>query len=86
MIQNVSVPATVKTIFDHTKRVTFPKIVIWEGREYKILKIGSHHSFREGRTLFHIFSVVSENLFFRLSLNTDNLIWTVEQISDGNPD
>ena len=86
MIQKVSVPATVKIIFDHTNRKTILKEVLWEGRAYPILKIGLHHTFREGRTLFHIFSVSSQNLFFRLSFNTDNLIWTVEEIADGLPD
>jgi hypothetical protein len=44
-----------------------------------------HHTIREGRTLFHIFSVSSQDLFFRLKLDTDNLFWTLEEIADGLP-
>lgn len=83
MIQKVSVPISVKTIFNHKTRTTFPKVILWEGKEYQVNKIGLHHSFREGRTLFHVFSVSTDNLFFRLKFNTDNLIWTVEEIADG---
>jgi hypothetical protein len=45
-----------------------------------------HHTFRSGRTLFHVFSVASKSLFFRLVLNTDTLFWRLEEISDGLPD
>lgn len=60
-----------------------PKYVIWKGRNYTIIKIGLHHHFRTGTTLYHIFSVVTDNLFLRLKLNTDNLLWRLEEIQDG---
>jgi len=60
-----------------------PKYMIWKGRNYAINKIGLHHSQRVGRTLYHIFSVISGSLFLRLRLNTDNLLWNLEEISDG---
>ncbi len=62
---------------------TTPKYVVWKGRSYTISKVGLHHSLREGRTLYHIFSVVSDTIFLRLRLNTDNLLWNLEEISDG---
>ncbi len=60
-----------------------PKSVLWRGRKYEIIKIGLHHKYREGTTLYHIFSVITPTLFLRLNLNTDNLLWTLEEISDG---
>jgi hypothetical protein len=45
-----------------------------------------HHTFKSGRILFHVFSVASKSLFFRLVLNTDTLFWRLEEISDGLPD
>jgi hypothetical protein len=86
MIQKVSAPASVNLIFDHKRRKSFPKHLLWEGKVHKITKIGLHHTYRDGRTLYHVFSVSSESLFFRLVLNTDNLSWLVEEISDGLPD
>ncbi len=86
MIQKISVPIHVTCTFDSKLRKVFPEIVVWEGRSYPIKKIGLHHTYRLGRTLFHVFSVESASLFFRLVLNTDNLFWTLEEISDGEPD
>jgi hypothetical protein len=60
-----------------------PKYVIWKGRNYTITKIGLHHHFRQGNTLYHIFSVVTDTLFLRLKLNTDDLTWRLEEIEDG---
>jgi hypothetical protein len=83
MMQKMSAPVSVVSLFDHKKRVAYPKKVLFEGKEHLIIKTGFHHTFRDGRTLYHVFSVASETLYFRLVLNTDNLFWTVEEISDG---
>ena len=60
-----------------------PKYMIWKGRSHTITKIGLHHHYKEGNILYHIFSAVTSTLFLRLKLNTDNLLWTLEEISDG---
>lgn len=86
MIEKLSLPVSVGITFDHTKRKVIPKWVLWEGKLYSIEKMGLHHTFRQGRTLFHVFSVASKTLFFRLVLNTDTLAWRLEEISDGMPD
>jgi hypothetical protein len=62
----------------------FPRQVVWRGRNYVIAKLGLHHTYREGRVLYHIFSVVSTSGFFlRLSLNAETLRWKLEEVSDG---
>jgi len=86
MIQKISVPVSVSFTFDSKKRKIFPKWIVWNGRLYPVVKIGLHHTYRQGRTLYHVFSVTSKNLFFRLVLNTENLHWKLEEISDGLPD
>lgn len=86
MMQKISTPVSVDLVFDHRRRAVMPKEIIWEGRTYPILKVGLHHTYRNGRTLFHVFSVASETLFFRLVLNTDSLFWSLEEINDGLPD
>jgi hypothetical protein len=83
MIQKLSLPISVTLNYDHKKRTVVPLQVLFEGQPYKIIKIGFHHVYREGRTLYHVFSVASETMFFRLVLNTDDLHWTLEEISDG---
>ncbi len=60
-----------------------PKYVVWKGRNYTVTKIGLHHVYREGRTLYHVFSVLAGTIFMRLKLDTENLRWNLEDISDG---
>ncbi len=62
---------------------TTPKWVKWRGRIYQVEKIGLHHTYREGRTLFHVFSVATNTLFMRLVLNSETLEWRLEEIHDG---
>ena len=79
-------PVLVTCTFDPKLNKAYPEVVVWEGRTYAVKKLGLHHTYREGRTLFHVFSVETPTLFFRLVLNTDNLHWSVEEIADGEPD
>ncbi len=83
MIQKVSAPVSVMFIFNHRKRTIYPSRVLWDSKVYEVTKIGLHHTYREGRTLYHVFSVETETLSFRLVLDTDTLFWKLEEISDG---
>lgn len=85
MIQKLSELVSVSLTFDSEKRAIRPRAIIWKGRLHAVKKVGLHHKFKKGSTLFHVFSVVSNNMFFRLVLNTDNLHWKLEEISDGLP-
>ncbi len=82
MIQRINAPISVNLVFDHKKRSVYPKYVLWENRTYQVTKIGLHHTYRLGRILYHVFSVMTPTLFFRLVLNTDTLHWSVEEIAD----
>lgn len=82
MIQKIQAPISVTLTFDHHRRRSVPTHVVWEGRDYPIIKLGLHHTYRAGRTLYHVFSVASQNIFFRLVLNTNTLHWTLEEIAD----
>lgn len=80
--QRISEPVSV--VCAHHAYPTFvtPEKVTWKGREYAIKKLGLHHVFREGKTLFHVFSVTTDTLFMRLVLNTDTLFWKLEEIGE----
>ena len=60
-----------------------PKWVKWKNRIYKIEKIGLHYTFREGRVLYHMFSVSTKTLCMKLRLDTETLNWKLEEVSDG---
>jgi len=83
MIQKISAPVSVQLVYDHHLHTVNPRQILWDGKVIRIAKVGMHHTVQEGRTLFHIFSVASNDLFFRLKLDTDTLFWTLEEIADG---
>lgn len=83
MIQKISEFVSVGFTYDCKKRELMPRWVVWNGKLYPVVKLGFYHTYRSGRTLFHVFSVASKAVFFRLVLNTESLDWKVEEISDG---
>ncbi|HLD92380.1 MAG TPA: hypothetical protein VI795_03215 [Patescibacteria group bacterium] len=59
-----------------------PLSVTWKNRDYKITKIGLRHNYYEGKTLVHIFSVLSNNLFMKLKFDTKHLSWKLLEFSE----
>jgi hypothetical protein len=54
-----------------------PLSMHWRNRDYKITKVGLRHEYLEGKTLVHVFSVLSNDLFLKLRFNTKHLTWTL---------
>jgi acyl dehydratase len=88
MREQINQEVSVVSFFSAKKRLSLPHIISWQGREYAVGKIGFHHTVRHGETLHHIFELVDqkETLWMRLNLNTANLHWTLEAVSDGEAD
>jgi len=86
MLQKINEPVSVSSIHNYKTKSVVPKSLIWRGRIHHLLKLGLHHKYRNGRTLYHVFSVSSSSLYFRLVLDTENLQWRLEEISDGLPE
>lgn len=57
-----------------------PMSMLWRERQYIIIKVGLHHTTREGRTLLHIFSVTDGTTSFKLELNSETLSWKLLEI------
>ena len=83
MNEIINEKVAVITVFDPEKGVVIPAKIKWGRRIHSIDKVGYHHTVRCGRKLMHIFSVANDSLAFRLSLDTENLHWTLEEVSDG---
>lgn len=85
MTEKINEKVSVIALFKHTplKNEVIPYKLKWQQREYKIAKVGFRHAIREGRNVFHIFTVSSDNLDFRLRFDTQNLNWTLEEVTDG---
>ncbi len=88
MREKINQKVGVVTIFSARLRAVTPYLISWQNKDYVVGKIGYHHTIRRGETLHHIYEVVDEDktLAFRLNFDTSNLHWTLEAVSDGNPD
>jgi|BEDMetMinimDraft_2_1075160.scaffolds.fasta_scaffold02955_5 hypothetical protein len=86
MVEKIKEKVGVVVIFDPQRAVPLPWRIRWRNRYYTITKVDFCHPVWEGKTLYHIYSVCDGNTFFRLAFNTKTQQWTLEEISDGNPD
>ena len=88
MRQKIDQEVSVVMYYSARKKMALPHLISWQNKEYQVGEIGYHHKFREGSTLFHIYELTDSehSLWFRMKLNTDNLHWIVEAISDGYGD
>jgi hypothetical protein len=86
MREIINQEVSVVSYFSAKKKLSLPHIISWGGKEYAVGKIGFHHTVRHGDTLHHIFELVDgdEQLWMRLNLDTSNLHWMLEVVSDGN--
>lgn len=82
MVTKLNEPISVSLAYDDKRKKVYPKWVVWQSRLYAIIKVGLHHKFREGRVLYHVFSVATKSLFFRLVLDTETLHWRLEEIAN----
>ncbi|HEX4774946.1 MAG TPA: hypothetical protein VH234_05515 [Candidatus Saccharimonadales bacterium] len=62
-----------------------PHLLHWQNKDYPLGKVDYHHAPTEGKTLFHIYELCDkeQTIWFRLKLNTDNMHWLLEAVSDG---
>lgn len=84
MSQKVQEPVSVTLFFDHKKKKSTPITLLWGTNKYLIKKYGLHHTYKQGNTTFHVFSVGTDTATFRLVLNGTNLNWVLEEVYDPN--
>jgi hypothetical protein len=83
MQEIINEKVSVITVYDRNRGLVFPQKIKWQGRIYKPEKLGYYYKFREGRKLIHIFSVCNNSMHFKLRFDSENLHWTLEEVSDG---
>lgn len=84
MLTHIGEKVSVNFKYNHLTGKSYPKEIVWRNKEYLIDKLGLHYTLFKGETLFHIFSVTTDHYYFRLVLNTKNLMWTLEEVADEN--
>ena len=87
MREKINEEVSVVMYYSARQRLAVPHLISWQNKEYPVGKIGYHHTIREGQTLHHIYELVDkqQSLWFRLNLDTSNLHWRLEAVSDGLP-
>ena len=85
MIEHINEQIDCICVYKKIGATVMPYQIKWNGRVYKITKLGYHHKRRDGRYIYHIFSVATDSLAFKLKLDTETLHWYVEEVSDGSP-
>lgn len=85
MREKINEEVSVVMYYSARKRVALPHLISWQNKDYAVGEIGYHHTIRDGQTLHHIFELTDKenSLWFRLNLNTSNLHWLLEAVSDG---
>ena len=86
MHQTLSEKVSVVSTYNHRTQEVKPMSITWAGRLYPVLRVGLRHTYKTGNTRYHVFSVTSDHLFFRLILDTETLHWSLSEVSDGLPD
>jgi hypothetical protein len=85
MREIINEEVSVVMFYSAKQRIAKPHLLHWQSKDYSIGVIDYYRSVKEGSVLFHIYEFVNteETLWFRIKLNTSNLHWTLEAVSDG---
>ncbi len=86
MREKINEEVSVAMYYSARKKLALPRLINWQNTDYAVGKIGYHHTVKVGDVLHHIYELVDtkQTLWFRLNLNTNNLHWTLEAVSDGH--
>jgi hypothetical protein len=79
MSLTIAEPVSVTMMYNHHQHKTMPIEIMWRNQHYPITKVGLHHTYHEGQSLKHIFSVTSKDMFFELSFDATDLTWRLEK-------
>jgi hypothetical protein len=70
-LQRLAAPVSVLLLYDHLTGSVRPWRLRWNGEAHMVRSVGLHHTYRRGRTLIHVYGVVTATLYY-LCLSTRN--------------
>jgi len=82
MLRSLHEPVSVSLVYDNKTGKSIPRSIVWNNRIYRVTKLGLHHTYKKGNTLYHVFSLTANTLFMRLTLDTKTLGWKLEEVYD----
>ena len=80
MAETIDEAVSVDLLSNHVTHRVLPWVLHWRGSQYRITKVGFHHTVRKGNVLHHIFSVTDGNMFFKLTFDTETLFWRLLEV------
>lgn len=88
MKEKINEEVSVVMYYSAKRKAALPHLVSWQNKEYSVGEIGYHHTVMKGKTLHHIFELIDRDstIWMRLNMDTSNLHWTLEEVSDGLAD
>lgn len=84
MQEKVNEKVSIISSYSRDNGLVMPRKMRWQGRDYTFKTQSYRGKWKNGRDLIHAFYVSDGIMDFRLNLNTDNLIWTLEEVTDGS--
>jgi hypothetical protein len=85
VIQQINQPIEVIAAHKAEGVKLIPRLMVWNGRVYKFTRIGFRHPTSKGNRTIHILTVSDEATTYRLEFDSESLLWTLREISDGLP-
>lgn len=83
MSEIINEKVSVLVYYDRDKVTVMPLKVKWQGRVYRIDKIGMQYPVRQGRKLLHYFAVITtDKTSFKLKYDTETMHWILEEVID----
>lgn len=86
MNEPINEKVSVISSYDRLKGTVKPIKMKWQGRDYIFTSVAYPYKVREGRNITHIFHVSDGAMDFKLRLDSENLHWTLVEVTDGIAD
>ncbi len=81
MAETINESVSVNFLSNHMKGSAYPWVIFWRGRRYTVINVGLHHTVRDGRKLYHLYSVTDGATCFHLQFDTETLLWKLLEVS-----
>lgn len=86
MLRTVRVPVAALIVSGKERGKVRPYAIEWEGKRYRVERLGFYHSYRKGTRKIHVFSVSTATLDMRLEVDSETFECFLTEISDGLAD
>jgi hypothetical protein len=82
MFETVNEPVRVLAGFSYEngRAQVMPYVMDWRKQRYRLGMMGLHHPARQGNRYVHIFEFAVAEMKFKLTLDSETLLWTLTEV------